>query len=76
MNPITYNVGRCSLDIQPCEGGYELVATNLAKGVSMVVSNPIADRNCAIQRAKQFAGIPTEFDHDRYETWLSHKLGF
>lgn len=58
--------------------GYVVTVTNVAKGVTMEVSNPITTYDEALHRAKRYAGhsVSEPIDPDAYEQWLSERLGF
>jgi hypothetical protein len=58
--------------------GYVVTVTNIAKGVTMEVSNPIESIEEATIRAKRYAGhsVSEPVDPDAYEQYLSERLGF
>lgn len=58
--------------------GYVVTVTNIAKGVTMVVSNVIYDIEQATRRAKKYAGhsVCQPLDPDAVEQYLSERLGF
>lgn len=75
-----YNEGRnfTSVMIDTNGKGYVVMATNIAKGVSMEVSDPIESLQEATLRAKRFAGhkVYESLDPDAVEEYLSERLGF
>lgn len=73
-----YNDGRNYSAVlkNPNGRGYVVTATNVAKGETMVVSNPIETIEQAHHRAKRFAGHTEPVDHDALEQYLSERLGF
>lgn len=58
--------------------GYVVTVTNVAKGVTVEVSNPIESIEDATRWAKRYAGhsIYEPIDPDAYEQYLSERLGF
>ena len=58
--------------------GYIVTATNIAKGVTMEVSNVIESLQEATIRAMRFAGhsVNKPIDPDSVEEYLSERLGF
>lgn len=73
-----YNDRQCysAVMVNPNGRGYVVTATNVAKGETMVVSNPIETIERAHERAKRFAGHIDPVDHDAIEQYLSERLGF
>ena len=58
--------------------GYVVTVTNVAKGVTLEVSNPIESIEDATRWAKRYAGhsIYEPIDPDAVEQYLSERLGF
>ena len=75
-----YNQGRnfSSVMVNPNGKGYIVTATNVGKGVTMEVSNPIESIEEATRRAMRYAGhsVSEPIDPDAYEQYLSERLGF
>lgn len=67
-----------SVMINPNGRGYVVMATNVAKGISIEVSNPIESLQDATIRAMRFAGhsVCQPVDPDAVEQYLSERLGF
>jgi len=75
-----YNQGRnfAAIMVNPNGKGYIVTATNVAKGVTMEVSNVIQSYDDAVWWAKGFAGCryTQPLDPDAVEQYLSERLGF
>lgn len=76
-----YNQGRCfsAVMCNPNGRGYVVTATNIELGQTIEVSDPILCIQDATEWARKFAGVPVErtaADYDRYDQWLSERLGF
>jgi hypothetical protein len=75
-----YNQGRnfSSVMVNPNGKGYIVMATNIAKGVTIEVSNVIESIETATLRAMRFAGhsVHQPLDPDAVEQYLSERLGF
>jgi hypothetical protein len=75
-----FNKGKCFSTVicNPNGNGYVVTVTNVAKGVTMEVSNPIGSYSEALDRAKRYAGhsVSKPIDPDAYEQYLSERLGF
>lgn len=75
-----YNEGRnfSAVMCNPNGKGYVVTVTNIAKGVTIEVSNPIECIEEATRRAMQYAGhsVRKPIDPDAYEEYLSERLGF
>jgi hypothetical protein len=58
--------------------GYVVTVTNVAKGVTLEVSNPIDSIEAATRWAMRYAGhsVSEPIDPDAYEEYLSERLGF
>jgi len=58
--------------------GYVVTATNVAKGITIEVSNPIESIEAATTRARQYAGhsVSEPLNPDAVEQYLSERLGF
>lgn len=76
----TFNQGKVfsAVMCNPNGKGYVVTATNVAKGVTVEVSNPIASYDEALHRAMRYAGhsVSEPIDPDAYEQYLSERLGF
>lgn len=64
--------------VNPNGKGYVVTVTNIAKGVTVEVSNPIESIEAATIRARQYAGhsVSEPLDPDAVEQYLSERLGF
>ena len=64
--------------VNPNGKGYIVTATNVAKGVTIEVSNVIESIETATLRAMRFAGhsVHQPLDPDAVEQYLSERLGF
>ncbi len=73
-----YNDGRnfSAVMINPNGKGYIVTATNVAKGITIEVSNVIESYEKAYHRARLFAGHRDTFDYDAHDQYLSERLGF
>jgi hypothetical protein len=64
--------------VNPNGKGYVVTVTNIAKGVTVEVSNPIESIEDATRWAKRYAGhsVSEPLDPDAVEQYLSERLGF
>ena len=80
LTMFVYNQGRnfSSVMVNPNGKGYIVMATNIAKGVTIEVSNVIESIETATLRAMRFAGhsVNQPLDPDAVEQYLSERLGF
>lgn len=74
-----YNQGRnfSSVTVNPEGEGFVVIATNVEKDESMVVSNPFDSYDAAVLRAKHYSGSSYNPQNpDDVEQYLSERLGF
>ena len=78
MFPYNNNSNFAAVMCNPNGKGYIVTATNVAKGITIEVSNPIESIEDATIRARQYAGhsVSEPLDPDAVEQYLSERLGF
>lgn len=75
----SYNDGRnfAAVMVNPNGAGFVVTATNVAKGTTIVVSKVKQTIEEAYTFARKFAGhVDYEMHLDRYDQYLSERLGF
>ena len=78
MFPFNQGKAIAAVMCNPNGKGYVVTATNVAKGITIEVSNPIESYDDALYHAKRYAGhsVSEPIDPDAYEQYLSERLGF